>query len=153
LEEKIEIAKQLMMGLIEKMEINAVVEGFLREGEIYLEVRGDKEGILIGKHGRTLDSLQFLINRMVNKRLKEPIRVILDINDYRKKRADNLKKMALQLGERAKTRGHGLTIGPFNAHDRRIIHIILKEDPLLKTESLGEGEMKRIQIIPTQKER
>ena len=153
MEEKIEIAKQLMMGLIEKMEINPVVEGFLREGEIYLEVRGDKEGILIGKHGRTLDSLQFLINRMVNKRLKEPIRVILDINDYRKRRTDSLQKMALQLGERAKTRGHDLTIGPFNAHDRRIIHMALKEDPLLKTESLGEGEMKRIQIIPTQKER
>jgi spoIIIJ-associated protein len=152
LEEEIEIAKQLMMGLLERMEINTVLEGFLREGDIHLEVRGDKEGILIGKDGRTLDSLQFLINRMVNKRLKGSVRVILDINDYRKRRADNLKKMALQLGEKAKTRGYGLTIGPFNAHDRRIIHIALKEDPLLRTESLGEGEMKRIKIIPTKKE-
>jgi len=152
LEEGVEIAKQLMMGLLERMEINTVLEGFLREGDIYLEVRGDKEGILIGKHGRTLESLQFLINRMVNKRLKEPVRVVLDINDYRKRRADNLKKMALRLGEKAKTRGHGLTIGPFNAHDRRIIHIALKEDPSLRTESLGEGEMKRIKITPTKKE-
>jgi len=142
-----------MMGLVEKMEINAVLEGFLREGDICLEMRGDKEGILIGKHGRTLDSLQFLINRMVNKRLKEPVRVILDINDYRKRRADSLEKMALKLGERAKTRGHSLTIGPFNAHDRRIIHLALKEDPLLKTESLGEGDMKRIKIFVTQEEK
>jgi spoIIIJ-associated protein len=153
LEEKIEVAKQLMMGLIEKMEISAVLEGFLREGDICLEIRGDKEGILIGKHGRTLDSLQFLINRMVNKRLKEPVRVILDINDYRKRRADSLEKMALKLGERAKTRGHGITIGPFNAHDRRIIHMALREDPLLKTESLGEGDMKRIKIFVAQEEK
>jgi spoIIIJ-associated protein len=153
LEEKIEIAKQLLMGLIEKMEINAVLEGFLREGDICLEMRGDKEGILIGKHGRTLDSLQFLINRMVNKRLKEPVRVTLDINDYRKRREDSLKKMALKLGERAITRGHSLTIGPFNAHDRRIIHMALREDPLLKTESLGEGDMKRIKIVLAQEEK
>jgi spoIIIJ-associated protein len=73
-----------MMGLLEKMEVNTVIEGFSREEDIHLEVRGDKEGILIGKHGRTLDSLQFLINRMVNKRLKGSVRVILDINDYRR---------------------------------------------------------------------
>jgi spoIIIJ-associated protein len=152
LEEGVEIAKQLMMGLLERMKKKTGLEGFLREGEIYLEVRGDREGILIGKHGRTLESLQFLVNRMVNKRLKEPVRVILDINDYRKRRADNLKKMAVRLGEKVKTRGHGLTIGPFNAHDRRIIHIALKEDPFLSTESLGAGEMKRIKIIPTKKE-
>jgi spoIIIJ-associated protein len=152
LEERVEIAKELMMGLLERMEINTVLEGFLREGDIYLEVSGDKRGILIGKHGHTLESLQFLINRMVNKRLKEPVRVILDINDYRKRRADNLKKMAVRLGEKVKTVGHGLTIGPFNAHDRRIIHIALKEDPFLRTESLGEGETKKIKIIPKEKE-
>jgi len=152
LEERVEIVKQLMMGLLERMEINTVLEGALREGDIYLEIRGDKEGILIGKHGRTLESLQFLINRMVNKQLKEPVRVILDINDYRKRRADNLENMALKLGEKAKTRGYGLTIGPFNAHDRRIIHIALKEDPFIQTESLGEGEMKRIKIIPPKQE-
>jgi spoIIIJ-associated protein len=141
-----------MMGLLERMEMNTALEGFLKEDEIYLEVRGDKEGILIGKHGRTLESLQFLINRMVNKRLKEPVRVILDINDYRKRKAENLKGMAIRIGEKAKTKGHILTIGPFNAHDRRIIHLALKEDPLLRTESFGEGEMKRIKIIPTKKE-
>ena len=152
MEERVEIAKQFMMGLLERMEINPVLDGALREGDIYLEIRGDREGILIGKHGRTLESLQFLINRMVNKRLKEPVRVVLDINDYRKRRADNLKQMALRLGEKVKTKGYGLTIGPFNAHERRIIHIALKEDPFIQTESLGEGEMKRIKILPTKKE-
>jgi spoIIIJ-associated protein len=153
LEEVIEIAKQLINGLTERMEINTVVAGFLREGNIYLEIKGDQEGILIGKHGRTLESLQLLINRMINKRLGEPVRVILDINDYRKRREENLKRMAVRLGNEAKTNGNDLTIGPFNAHDRRTIHIALKEDPLIKTESLGEGEMKKIKIIPKKEDR
>jgi spoIIIJ-associated protein len=152
LEERLEIAKELMRGLLERMEMNTVLEGDLRGGDIYLEIRGDREGSLIGKHGRTLESLQLIVNRMVNKRLKEPVKVILDINDYRKRRTDSLEKLAFQVGEKAKKKGYGLTIGPFHAHDRRIIHIALKGDPFIRTESLGEGEMKRIRIIPPKKE-
>ena len=152
MEEGIEIARQLMTGLLERIGVKAEVKGFLGEGDIYLEIQSDREGILIGRHGRTLESLQFLINRMVNKQLKEPIRVVLDINDYRKRRADILKKMALRLGDKVKRMGHALTIGPFNARDRRIIHITLQEDPSLRTESFGEGALKKISIIPKAKE-
>ena len=63
-------------------------------------IKGDQEGILIGRHGRTLDSLEILINRMVNKRLIRAVRVVLDMDDYRKRRADTLTKMALRLGEK-----------------------------------------------------
>jgi spoIIIJ-associated protein len=139
-----------MVGLLERIGVKAEVEGFLKEGDLHLEIKGDQEGILIGRHGRTLDSLQILISRMVNKRLGSPIRVVLDINDYRKRKAENLKKMAIRVGEKVKSKGHSLTIGPFNAHDRRLIHIALKEDPSLRTESLGEGKLKKIAIIPNQ---
>ena len=148
MEEGIEIARELMTGLLERIGVRTEIKGCLKEGDIYLEIQCDQEGILIGKHGRTLESLQFLINRMVNKRLKESVRVVLDIDDYRKRRAETLKKMALGLGERAKRIGHALTIGPFNAHDRRIVHITLQEDPGLRTESFGEGPLKKISIIP-----
>ncbi len=133
------------------MSIKSEVVGFLKEGTLYLEIKGDKEGILIGKHGRTLESLQMLINRMVNKKLKSAMRVVLDIDDYRKRRADSMAQMALRLGEMAKRTSHSQTVGPFTAHDRRIIHLTLKEDPSLKTESLGEGELKRVKIIPLNK--
>jgi spoIIIJ-associated protein len=89
---------------------------------------------------------------MVNKRLKSALRVVLDIDDYRKRRADSMAQMAQRLGEKAKRAGYSLTIGPFNAYDRRIIHVTLKEDPFLKTESLGEGELKKVKIIPVKKE-
>jgi spoIIIJ-associated protein len=150
--EEIEIARQLTIELIERMGVKAEVEGVLKEGNLYLEVTGDQEGTLIGKYGRTLESLQLLINRMVNKRLKSAIRVILDIDNYRKRRSDNMAQMANRLGDKVKRTGRSLTAGPFNAHDRRIIHLTLKENPYLKTESLGEGELKKVKIIPMKKE-
>ena len=152
MEEWVEIAKEMLCGLLQRMGIETEVEGYLREGEVYLEIKSDDEGILIGKHGRTLESLQILISRMVNKRLKEPVRVALDVAQYKKRRADSLAKMANRLGENAKRTGKEITVGPFNVHDRRIIHVTVKEDPALKTESLGEGEMKMIKIIPMRKE-
>ena len=149
--EEIEIAKELTKGLLERMGVRTEVEGFLKEGNLYLEIKGDQEGILIGKHGRTLESLQMLVNRMVNKRLKNAIRVILDIDDYRKRRADSVTLMALRLGDEAKRTGHSQVGGLLNAYDRRIIHLTLKEDPFLKTESIGEGELKKVKIIPMKK--
>jgi spoIIIJ-associated protein len=152
LEEWVEVARQLMQGLLRRLGIETEVEASIKEGDIYLEVKSDDGGILIGKHGRTLDSLQIIISRMVNKQIKKPVRIVLDVAGYKKRRADSLEKMAGRLGENVKRTEKEVTIGPFNAHDRRIIHIALKEDLSLKTESLGEGEWKKIKIIPTRQE-
>jgi spoIIIJ-associated protein len=147
--EEVELTKKLMAGLLERIGVKAEVDVAFEEGDLHLEIKGDQEGILIGRHGRTLDSFQFLINRMVNKRLETPVRIVLDINDYRKRKTENLKRMAIRIGEKVKSKGRPLTIGPFDAHDRRLIHIALKEDPAVRTESLGEGKLKKITIIPT----
>jgi spoIIIJ-associated protein len=147
--EEVELTKKLMAGLLERIGVEAEVEVVTKEGDLHLEIRGNQEGILIGKHGRTLDSLQVLINRMVNKRLERPIKIVLDINDYRKRKTENLKKMAIRVGEEVKSKGLSLTMGPFDAHDRRLVHIALKEDPSVRTESLGEGKLKKIKIIPS----
>ena len=152
MEEWVEVAKELMQGLLQRLGIETEVEGTVKEGDIYLEVKSDDGGILIGKHGRTLESLQIIISRMVNKQIKKPVRVILDVGGYKKRRTDSLEKMAGRLGQNVKRTAKEVTIGPFNAHDRRIIHIALKEDLSLKTESLGEGEWKKIKIIPARQE-
>ena len=81
-----------MLGLLQRMGIETEVEGSVKEGDLYLEVKSDEGGILIGKHGRTLESLQILINRMVNKQMKKPVRVILDVADYKKRRAESSKR-------------------------------------------------------------
>jgi len=150
--EEVSIAKQFLIELLRRMEIEAEVEGFPKERDIYLEIKGDKDGILIGKHGRTLEALQLLINRMVNKQMKEPVKVVLDIDQYRSRRAASLAKMAGHFAERVKATGKAITIGPFNAYDRRIIHIALKEETLLRTESIGEGIIKKITILPNREE-
>ena len=152
MEEWVQIARQLMADMLEKMGIETEVEGSIKAGDIYLDVKSDEGGILIGKHGRTLESFQVLVNRMVNKQAKKPMRVVLDVADYKKRRADSLEKMAGRLGENVKGTRKEVTIGPFSAHDRRIIHMALKEDPGVKTVSLGEGEWKKIRIIPGEKE-
>lgn len=146
-EETVDIARHLLTGLLERMGIDAEVNGSLKEGELFLSVSSNREGILIGRHGRTLDSLQFLINRMINKQAGEVVRVNLDINDYKAKRVESLTKMANRLGEKVKWSRKPFTVGPLNSHDRRIIHMSLREDPLLETESIGEGEMKRVKIV------
>lgn len=152
MEEEVEIAKQMIRGLLDRMKVEAEVEGSIKEGNISIEITGDKEGILIGKHGRTLEALQILINRMVNKQAKEHARVVLDVDHYLVRRADSLARMAWRTGERVKREGKAITIGSFNARDRRIIHIALQEEPLLRTESSGEGEMKIITVTPKKKE-
>ncbi|MCX8117802.1 MAG: KH domain-containing protein [Desulfobacterota bacterium] len=133
------------------MGFQSLVEVSLNEEGLFFNLKGDREGVLIGKHGRTLDSLQFLFNRMVNKRLKENIKVFLDINGYKARRIDSLTKMALRLGEKVKREGQPLAIGPYTPHDRRIIHLALKNDPAIETVSLGDGEMKKIRILPKSK--
>jgi spoIIIJ-associated protein len=148
LEEHVEIAKNFTSELIKLMGFEPEVEAFLKNGEIYIEIKAEKEGRLIGKNGNTLDSLQFLINRMVNKRLKQSVRLTIDINHYRKRREDYLKKMALQWAENVKRKNKEMIVGPFNLFERKIIHTILKKDSIIKTESLGTGDLKKIKIIP-----
>lgn len=150
--EDIEIAKEFTIGVLSRIGLKTEVEGFFKEGTLFLEIKGDREGILIGKYGHTLEALQMLINRMVNKQLKTSTRVVIDIDDYRKRRADTISSMAQRSGEKAKRTGHPQTVGPFNAHERRIIHLTLKEDPSIKTESFGEGDLKKIRIIPIKNE-
>lgn len=149
MEEEIGTANQLMVELLHRMNVEAEVNSYLKEGNVCVDITGDKDGILIGRHGRTLEALQVIINRMVNKRTKEPVRIIVDIDGYRGRRADALARMAIRVGNRVKTTGKPVTLGPFNAHDRRIIHIALKDEPSLRTESIGEGLIKKIGIIPS----
>jgi spoIIIJ-associated protein len=148
------VSKDLLAGLLSRMGVEADVEGRVDEGVVRLEVRGDREEVLVGRHGRTLEALQLLLNRMVGKQVRDPVRVFLNVNGYRERRTDSLSRMALRLGERVGKSGRAVTIGPFNSHDRRIIHLALKDDPSLRTESLDEEEgMKKMRILPAPSEK
>jgi spoIIIJ-associated protein len=118
------------------------------DGTISLNIKGDTSGLLIGRKGRTLDALQFIVNKIVNKTLEKRAQVVIDSENYRERRRDSLIEMALRMGDRAKKTRKPVATNILNPHDRRIVHLALRDDKGLDTKSRGEGILKKVLIIP-----
>ncbi|MDD5722279.1 MAG: Jag N-terminal domain-containing protein [Syntrophales bacterium] len=118
------------------------------EDYILLDIQGDGGGLLIGKGGQTLDAIQYLTNKVLNKNGNGGKRIILDTENYREKRGENLTALAEKLGEKAKRTKKPVTVNPMNSHDRRIVHMALQNDRELTTRSRGEGSFRKIIIVP-----
>ncbi len=114
-----------------------------------LNIKGDGSGLLIGRHGQTLDALEYLVNRILARRIKDAAPISIDTESYRARRRGQLHRMALSKGEEAKREHQAVTLDPMPPRDRRIIHLALKDDPLLTTRSAGDGFLRSIQIVPT----
>ncbi|MBW2144015.1 MAG: Jag N-terminal domain-containing protein [Deltaproteobacteria bacterium] len=117
-------------------------------GIISLDIEGDKSGLLIGRKGRTLDALQFIVNKIVNKTLEKRTQVVVDSESYRKRRKEFLTQMALQMGAKAKKMKKPVATNLLYPHDRRIVHLALRDDGELSTKSRGDGLFKKVIIIP-----
>lgn len=125
-----------------------VVVADMSAGEITLEIRGDGLGLLIGRHGATLDALQMLAAVVANPGHEAGARIIVDAENYRERRREMLRKMALTQAEKAKETQQEVVIPDLKAFERRIIHLALKDDPEVETYSEGEGEDRCIVISP-----
>jgi len=119
--------------------------------EIRLEIEGRDAGRIIGKKGQTLASLQFLANRVINRPGKQRRHVIIDAEGYRARREETLTSMARRLGKQAVEEGKIITFEPMNPQDRRIVHLALAKFPGVVTKSDGEGDARRVQIIPVRR--
>ncbi len=119
--------------------------------EIRLEIEGEDGRFVIGKRGATLAALQFLANRVVNRPGKRRRHVIIDAQGYRARREDDLATLAKQLGKKAVDEGKIITFDPMTPQDRRIVHLALAKFPGVVTKSDGEGEQRRVQIIPVRR--
>jgi spoIIIJ-associated protein len=117
---------------------------------IELELKGDGSGILIGRRGQTLDALEYLVNRIVARRFKDPVPILVDTESYRTRRRQQLERMALSMGEQAKRENKPVTLEPMPPRDRRIIHLALKDDPLVTTRSEGTGYLRSVEIVPAE---
>ena len=147
--EKAQKAQEALQGLIGWLSEQATVEIKEETSErILLEIHGDKTGLLIGKRGQTLDALQFLSNKMVNRSRETAKRIEVDMEQYRQRREQSLRNMAVRLGQKVKKKRKPITIEAMNAHDRRIVHLTLKNDRALETKSVGKGEMRKLVIHP-----
>jgi spoIIIJ-associated protein len=141
-------AKETLENILERIPVDSTVNAEHTDGKIALTIVGDKSGLLIGRRGKTLDALQFIVNRAVNKTLEKKIRVVVDSENYRQRRRESLTQMALKIGDKAKRIMKPISTNPMNPHDRRIVHLALKEDEKLDTRSRGEGLLKKVVIIP-----
>lgn len=113
-----------------------------------IDIIGEDSGLLIGRRGQTLQSLQFVVNLIVRKEFGESVRVVLDVERYRQRREASLKDMADKVAERVLQTGRSITLEPMSAADRRIIHISLADRDGISTESVGFGEDRKVSIIP-----
>ena len=113
-----------------------------------LNISGPDLGLLIGARGETLDALQHLSRLMAGHQIRQRANFVIDVEGYRERREQALARMAERMGKKAIERGRPVTLEPMPAYERRIIHMTLREDPLVRTESTGEGDRRRVRIYP-----
>lgn len=150
-----EPAKNILERLLALMEIDGTVT--LRTEtvaggapSVVLNINGDDLSILIGWRGQTLSSLQYLVRLLVSHQTKSRAPIVIDVEDYKQRRNKALEDLARQMAEQVKANGKPFTFEPMSAFERRIIHITLADHPDVTTESMGEGESRKVIILPKQ---
>lgn len=155
-----DIACQILDELLARMDIHAYVtpvvvrvpgqKGDIEES-VTLHVEGadeDAMGLLIGRRGETLRSLQFLLNLLVSRRVHRWPQIVVDVGSYRQRRQESLEGLARRMAERVRQTGRPIMLEPMAAYERRIVHLALRGDASIYTESSGEGENRKIVIYP-----
>jgi spoIIIJ-associated protein len=148
-----ELARQTLHDVISFIVDDPVVSVAKDDGGIRLRIEASNAAILIGRHGRTLDALQYVVRKIVRKKTNTKAPISFDVEGYRDRRKESLTQLALRLGEKVKRSGKPATISPMNAYDRRIVHVALKDDSKLRTQSRGGGLFRKLVIFPQKKQR
>ena len=146
-----EKARRLLEGILTRMQISSPVDAEETEDAIILNIRGDGSGLLIGKRGQNLDAIQYIVNKAVHHSANGHKMIVIDTEEYRKRREESLVTLAMRIGEKVKKTNKPVTVGHMNAHDRRVIHMAMKSDETLTTKSRGEGEYRKILILPARR--
>jgi spoIIIJ-associated protein len=150
-DESVNLGKNVLQQIIDLITIDAEISFEKKSDQILFYLKGGNAAILIGKQGQTLEAMQYLVEKIVNKHSEQRIRIQIDIEGYLEKRQNNLKRLAGRLAEKAKRSGKPITIGQMNAHDRRIVHLALRDDSGIRTQSVGDGFLKKLLIFPKKK--
>ena len=152
--EKDEEAEQLVAELLDYFlgTMGVVAETYIREddeeGSMTFEIEGQDAGLLIGRRGETLQALQFLVRMVTNRQLGRKAYVVIDIEDYRERRVQMLRRLARRMAGRVGSSGRADSLEPMSPAERRIVHMALAGHPEVRTESEGEGNQRRVVIFP-----
>ena len=139
-------ARAFLQGLTDNMGVETKIAVCESEVQLRMQLSGENMSILIGRRGETLDALQYLTSLNVNRDREEYLRVSLDTENYRAKREEALRKLAVRMANRAKKSGRRVALEPMNPNERRILHSALQNDPEVTTHSEGEEPYRRIII-------
>jgi spoIIIJ-associated protein len=150
---KADLALEMLVEILKRMGL--MIDVRVREDaeEVILDVAGEDAGRVIGKKGQTLDALQFLINKIVNRFPDGRRHIVLDSGDYRARREHGLASMARREAKRAVQQSRIITLEPMSPRDRRVIHLSLAKFPGVSTRSDGQGSERRVRIIPARQAR
>jgi spoIIIJ-associated protein len=146
----VEVAKEVLETLIKLMKITAevsVLQASTGELPVTLNIEGEDLGVLIGRRGQALASLQYVVRLIVAEKLKVWIPINVDIAGYKKRRYESLQSLALRLAEQVKRNRRLIMLEPMPADERRIIHLALADHPDVTTQSMGEGDMRKVAIL------
>ena len=135
--------KDTLKAMDMEVEITSSIDG---DGALYVDMKGEHMGILIGKRGQTLDALQYLANRVANKHQAGYVRVKLDTENYRARREETLKHLAKNIAHKVKRNRRPVVLEPMNPYERRIIHSALQSDPYVTTHSEGEDPYRKVVV-------
>lgn len=156
-DQAVRTAQDTVTELLERMGIQANVQAHWGEvaepGEIQpllVDIRGENLSILIGRRGETLSALQYITRLIVGKELGQPVAVVIDIQGYRARRERQLRQLARRMANQAIEYGKTMILEPMPANERRIIHLELRDHQDVYTESVGEGDRRKVTIIPRQ---
>lgn len=143
----VEKAENFLKEIFAAMHLDVAVRSLETEDGFVLNLVGENLGILIGKHGQTLDSLQYLSNLTANKGLIDnKVRIILDIENYRSRREETLRRLAMRLADKVRRTGERVVLEPMNRHERKIIHMALQDNYRISTYSSGDEPYRKVVI-------
>lgn len=147
--DSLDFGKEFLENVFAEMGIEAKIEAFenQEEGCIEINVSGEKMGVLIGKRGQTLDSLQYLVSLVINKHRDEYVRVKLDTENYRERRKEALEVLAKNIAYKVKRTKRSVSLEPMNPYERRIIHSALQDDKYVFTKSEGEDPYRHVVVM------
>ena len=146
-DETIRYVEQFVKDTLKAMDMDVEITSSIdKDGALYVDMKGENMGILIGKRGQTLDSLQYLANRVANKHQSGYVRVKLDTENYRARREETLKHLAKNIAHKVKRNRRPVILEPMNPYERRIIHSTLQSDPYVTTHSEGEEPNRKVVV-------
>jgi spoIIIJ-associated protein len=157
--EPTDIARDVLEQILDLLDVSASVvtrvqptvtedNNSTETSPITLDVEGDDLGILIGRRGQTLTALQYIVRLLVGRRGKTWVPIIIDVEGYKQRRYRALQSFAREMADRVKARGAPFTLEPMPPYERRIIHLTLADHPYVMTESIGQGEERKVVIRP-----